>query len=438
MGIVTTRGIDIDGIMVDALDEPNGDQATYYWTQVKAAIGSNAIVALVRNSTDVYRDAIVGALNTSSGALVLPATLDEPPAVNTASDIDSGTWALEIRNASNSAVAIEVPLGPTGTPDSFAMTTDLDGTKLVKFAGAVLTPPALLDVGQTSSYASIAERAISMMSGYNEDELEGITNSSNPPAWSVTTATAISRGWATHASVVGGANPVYANLAEWARNWIANTNPEHVNSIWDDLLIWMVLFDGRASGGHEATNAAVEMSRYEKWVRNRFTKAWSRIQLLAMGSGEYGSKPYIIGISQSMDWRDGPTTGSRILRVPHKSSLTNRVLHPYGSKVNIANFAEIDCIAVGLRAKLVKWNPADVDDLADANVLMHIGADWYPRNSQAQALPSMALTRAMQVTTTDQWFVNACLSTARKDYINADGTVISATEYRNNPPPFGS
>lgn len=439
---ITTRGIDIDGIMAAALALSVGSQGTKYWTDIKTAIGTSPAVVLKRNGTTVYKDFISGALNTASGALVLPASLDEPATTNTAADIDSGTWVLEIQKSSDSNVAIIAPLGPPGTSDSLILSQDLNGSLTLKFSACSFPPPASLDVvtgsGAGTSYAAIAERAIDMMSTFNDDSLAEITSSTSA-WWSRAIPQMQASGYSTHASVIFGAEPVVSNLPSWAYNHIRDNLNWALDDEWTDYLAWLVVFDGVANGGHLATNTGVKFSDFEVWARNQNTKVWTRRSKTALSNGNYGIKPTNAGSAGNLTWREN--SPYRELYVPDKSQLINRSPHPYGGFTTLADYAQIDCVAIGIKASLIRWNPSVADDRASANLLLQIGVDAYPNSSHSlngNWLPGCMLTKAKQITSTEQWFTAATLSTARKDYNSAAGCVISATEYRNNPPPMGS
>ncbi len=385
--ITWVRRTRTDGAWRDNVDAGLGETSEQYEIDIYDSAFANAPVATYTSSTPTLTytaaqaTADFGSLPANVAAVVYQMSASVGRGFPRASDdtfIPTGSGGTDPDNNTNT--------GEVDPPDSG--TGGIDPGDPVAGSGA----------------ASPVERAILMASTPNQDTLVGVptTIGWNNPANAI------------HAGVVHGASNLFSNVAAWAETWVAAVHPTFVTLPWHDCLPWVVWFDGP---GHTACN--IFMGNLHFFIRNRFTKQWTRLYHGPLSRGQYADKQYLIADQGAMDW-----VNDYQIAVPGPGSLTNKCLHPYGKRLYNLDLANSDCLFVCQKM----WSDG-------GNMLVHIGSDAYPVGQQnVQRLPGQMLSAAHPITSTPQWFSMFCSSESRADYDDSDGTVITPDELRLYPP----
>jgi hypothetical protein len=142
---VALNGFDLAALMSAALAQAIGQQKAKYAQDVATQIGANAFFELIVG-TAKYRTTISGSLTGSSAGITVPSVLVEPPSINTADALTASNAVVRIRNASNSAIYLDIPVKVGGASDFLTASAALDGTKLVRTSALILESPAVLDI----------------------------------------------------------------------------------------------------------------------------------------------------------------------------------------------------------------------------------------------------------------------------------------------------
>lgn len=140
----TFKGFDVNALMTTAALQPQGQQKAKYSADVAAQIGTNPIVEIRINATVIYRSTISGSMTSSSSGIAFPTQFTEPPSLNVANALTDANAVIVLRNASNAAIEILIPVKAGGAAGFLTASAALDGTKTVRTSGLLLVPPASL------------------------------------------------------------------------------------------------------------------------------------------------------------------------------------------------------------------------------------------------------------------------------------------------------
>lgn len=247
-------------------------------------------------------------------------------------------------------------------------------------------------------------------------------------------------GWPKRASVEMGA----AARGDATPTWWTPANLAYKSSAaWNAIAPWFVIYPGSA---HTATNVRVKVSNLEIYLLSKSTNTWNKL--------DTGTNP---GWSGNYDFKLITNLGSSTLRKEPDglpSYKLDKSFHPVHGGIGKFPIAGADVAAVfgKLTAQLVLDDPKGVDDLSSAQLLVSIGADYYPSMDASVAKGSfLPLQYVPQVASSKFWLVTKDAKTHyfatidgasgtnivhASDFYKAGGkTTISLTQFSANPPP---
>ncbi|MEI7443460.1 MAG: hypothetical protein WCK28_01090 [Burkholderiales bacterium] len=244
--------------------------------------------------------------------------------------------------------------------------------------------------------------------------------------------------WATGprpAAVLMGADPRGSKMQQWWLDMPAVEARYKSSALWTAYVQWFLIFEGVGNAGD---NVRVEVRNPRTYYLSRKTGTWTAIGGLQPGSHWFQAwKRDLTWANDSVDLRRNPD-GSVGVRVPPGSPNVMHGIWQQG-KLDIANIVEdMEALFVTVQARLVVDDPARPDDRARANLLMHVGGDYYPdmKATAANSFPPGAgVSRLKRITPHWQSFNFATLDVARQDYRGAPAS-IGAARFRSNPPPL--
>jgi hypothetical protein len=187
-----------------------------------------------------------------------------------------------------------------------------------------------------------------------------------------------------------------------------------------------------AGTGHTAANAALRIWNQQIMLRNTATGVWSQFALGQTAAWSRASKSTIGQIAGAVSARASPMGGTEV-RYP--AGPLSYVLQATWNGLQLLNVDAYDAIQHTFWAELMKWDAAGVDDLADASLLIQVGASWYPTSRgglDLQTIPGCFISRQKFVTDTPKRFSAITLLEARQANVEANG--ISAADYLADPP----
>lgn len=397
MADATVYGIDINALMAVAGSQAQGTQRARFCSDIASILGSNAIFRIKVGGVTKYQSTVAGALTSSASGIAMPTQFVEPPTTNVADALTASDALIEVSNASNQTIRITVPVKSSAASGFLEASAALDGTKLVRTSGVLLTAPTSLDAsgsgGSTTGIYSVAT-------------LNGDMSLGNTNGWYIEAApnTQDSNG-------PGGKYPYIAigrNRSDaqsyWPGEYLSDSAPQGV-SISNGTSIrrqpWFVV--GRAAQvAGTAGNTRVQIRGFKQLVLesdNSWTTDASADECIesaswhanfrSPGNETYeeistGGQPGQRRV-ESVANGGGSSLGS--IGVGNDgSSIPRRLrwaLHGYPVNSSRTRLAWLQCkgAMTVLEARLILHDPSGVDDRANAGLLMWTGADWYAGGS---------------------------------------------------------
>lgn len=244
--------------------------------------------------------------------------------------------------------------------------------------------------------------------------------------------------WATGpnpAAVLMGADPRGSKMQPWWLN-LSNVWSQYKDAdLWSTYVQWFLIFEGVGNG---ADNVRVEVRNPRTYYLSRSTGQWIAVGGLRPGSHWFQAwKSDLTWANDNVDLRRN-ADGSVAVRVPLNSPNTIHGVWEQG-KIDISQLvADMSALFVTVQARLVVDDPSRPDDRAAANLLLHVGGDYYPDMSATAANsfpPGAGVSRLKRITSEWQSFNFATIDAARQDYTGSSAS-ISTAAFRNNPPPL--
>jgi hypothetical protein len=430
---VTFTGINPGSIMATATGMPVGQQKAKYCADVVTALGSSLIVEIQVGTTVKYRTTIPTSLTSSADGIALPTQFSEPPTINVADALTTSTAALVIKNATNTAVSLRVPIKAGGGTGFLTASLALNGTDYVRTNGVIFRPPSTLDVGGGggSSGETVAFTSDYLIASMKVNDESPLYNSPT------------GNDWRFGGVVVMGADFRFDSTPNW---WPANTAIAQT-PLWTTFLPWFVVWDGSNHGDN--LNCRVAMRDMEFWVCDSDWN-WSRlIGPYSDLSGELYRRD-LQGSASGADERT-ESDGSFSVRFNHSGP---NVYHGWAYKANNIDSSTMRGIHVRLKARKVVHSSSGTDQRNTASYLIHVGGDPYPNefahaNNQNQDakylgitwLPGAGACRFQYVTNDWKAFCYTNLATTRATDGDPRGTRTSGwtmtdQQLRDNPPPL--
>lgn len=225
---------------------------------------------------------------------------------------------------------------------------------------------------------------------------------------------------------------------DFAPNYWTPTNPAFKALVpWEAATCWFVAWPGV---GHAATNTGINIKELEFWVQRESTGVW---RLENVSSTEIGW-PSVGGAVNTRVETDG--SRSFFLTGDKNSGYVSGT--PYAVHGSTPRFALIDgddirCVHVRLKYRLILENPVGLNDMADAQIYVNIGADPWPTMSTVtgdyapMTYAPQVLSSRFELATASQRFLQAATINppAQETGYPAGSRSISREEFSGNLPP---
>jgi hypothetical protein len=176
-----------------------------------------------------------------------------------------------------------------------------------------------------------------------------------------------------------GAVPLYWGMQQGAVQVAGKNVPSYGGALYTHTNSWGVA--NIALGGSTATNTRINIRRMEYWIRTGST--WKRIE-------QTDTPP---GAAYWADFHDGGANIAGNTRIEPDGTLSFKVLsgrnyHFYPQpRTPIPDPSNVQGNLIVVQARLIKDNPAGVDDTASARYILNVGGDYWP--SAAMTLAQM-------------------------------------------------
>lgn len=431
-GTIVAAGINVDQIVTDALAQAQGQQRSYYITQLINALGANPKARLKRDGTTVYEDVISAALAFESNALAVPDGWAGTPSINQAADIDSGSWLFEIEKATDSAVKLQLSCGPNGADTNARLSLDLDGSQIIVAQKMLLAPPTALDANVSGSDPLLTvDTLIDDMGLANDDAAYGFASWwSRPPAGQ------------TPGFVSWGTNWDSSVQASWFKNQ-EGIQPWLATRYWRYPQFWMVPYIG---DNHAGSNHSIQYKKFRVLGRRRDTGAWEVLRFDNNGaSAGFFQAKLSNAISTGLPVASNKLAEyveMQLLNIfdPAQVPANAQYVHHgvWGGRGEYWDESVYDCLVYGYLARMGLWNPNGVDNRDSSSCVLATAGDPYPspefNPGQAGNLPGHAHSRLKRVPKEWTWFTSTTLTNCRQDH-NGPTAAITTQSLRSNPPP---
>ncbi len=252
-----------------------------------------------------------------------------------------------------------------------------------------------------------------------------------PPTW----------GWAIGAAIGMGSAP-RGDAAP--PSWIPTDTSLRSSSPWNAVVPWFVIFPGTANA---AKNVRIKVygatiyfllkstNQWKKIDTGLGNPTWAQVSTPNYSSILYKSYPRIEAdgyLSYKLDANSNPIHGGT-----PRYQLSSYGIDPL----------DINAVYVNFKTQLVLDDPLGVDDRSSAQILVQVGADYYPTMATTSAdfapvyyTPALGFSRFGLVKPLPRTHHMATISSARyitpSDYVNAGGqTAIPVDQFAVNMPP---
>jgi len=228
--------------------------------------------------------------------------------------------------------------------------------------------------------------------------------------------------------VVMGNDPRGSRTPSW---WNPANSYYKSGAYWNQIVPWMVIFDGV---GNAATNTRVEMRNMKAYYKSRSSGQW-----ILLFQGTIDGENYPKGLNTVHVGRpDIVSVGSGGVSVRPPS--TDLHFHGWCCAGTLPAPADIAAIHITLQARLTVHDANRPDDRSAARYLIQVGGDYYPDASTKNSAfgpdfwnPGIGLSRSKLVGNTWQSYSFTTINVGVQD---PGGAAISEAELRRAPPPL--
>lgn len=413
----------------------NGSKNTAYLTSISSSIGSGYKIKARRDGVVALAMTMTGSLSVASGVITLPTSYSTLDTLTTA-DIDSGTWTLRIEKASDATVYIEGSLGRAGGAYDFTLTNDLLTADGVTLSPAIVLSPPQYDTVTTPSTNS-TQKVYSDCLGPNDGApLSFYAYHANPALQDP-------------GFVLMGCYPVGSAFVGWGHWWGDNSQvwSQYKDSdYWTHGWGWAVFQEEASTSNREsnlntATNVGVAIRNCRMRMRRKSTGTWLYLHdtdTPNLFPASLGSQYATDGVSTTTRWN--ATDACTELRLPQGAGVAWHMLT--GGRYDCSSFvADIDAIHTCCEVKLIRWDNAVTNDLANAKWLVYQGMDWMPDATSSEyndVRPGAGASRFKRLRVDGQWeWINfANLIEMRQDNNLPSRHSVAFSSFAANPPTF--
>lgn len=175
-------------------------------------------------------------------------------------------------------------------------------------------------------------------------------------------------GWSKKANIVMGAVPRGDATPSW---WQPSNKYYKSSAYWHGITPWFVIYPGTM---HRASNVRVKISGIKLFVLRRSSDSWEQINTDTTDPVWQFHMPYVLS-----DTAKGKVN-RRIESDGRISYKLNSGLNPIHGGVHKYEIygSDIKAVYAQLTSELILDNPDKIDDRAQAQLLLSIGADYYP------------------------------------------------------------
>ena len=228
--------------------------------------------------------------------------------------------------------------------------------------------------------------------------------------------------------VVMGNDPRGTRTPTW---WNPANTYYKSSAYWNQIVPWMVIFDGV---GNAATNTRVELRNMKAYYKSRSSGQW-----ILLSQGTIDGENYPKGLNTTPAARpDIISLAGGVVSVRPPS--TDLHFHGWCCARSLPAPADIAAIHITLQSRLTVHDPSQPDDRSAARYLIQVGGDYYPDSSMSTRAfapdywnPGIGLSRSKLVRNTWQSYSFTTLDVAIQD---PGGAAITEAELRRAPPPL--
>ncbi|MCP5291677.1 MAG: hypothetical protein H6938_03940 [Burkholderiales bacterium] len=243
-------------------------------------------------------------------------------------------------------------------------------------------------------------------------------------------------GWSRKANIIMGAAARGDATPSW---WVPHNSEYKSQSVWNAIIPWFHIYPGTA---HAANNVRVKISGLKLYILKKSTNQWSKVNgdnlpIWAFHTNHISPST----VSQEVDVRMEPN-GS-------PSYKFNSGLNPIhgGTNKYVINGYDVKAVFAQVTTQLILDDPTGPDDRADAQILVSIGADYYPTTAHSVAdftpmthLPSVGASRYGLARNTHRTHYFATIdppgpTNTQSEHQYRPHFVIPIAEFESNPPP---
>jgi hypothetical protein len=209
-------------------------------------------------------------------------------------------------------------------------------------------------------------------------------------------------------------------------SWWQSSNPSLVNGNYlTHLLPWAVMFEGV---GNNAWNTRVQIRNLRAFVLSKSSGQWRQSHSADRLDGHYCPQDgNYYGCSTGLDERAEASGGASIKPQPGMN------VHGWFGGRGAIDGPDVGAVVVTFESRLVLDDPQGPDDRASAKYLFHVGADYYPGDTQTVLMPSVAISRSKLISSDWKAFNMTTFSDVGSQ---EPGGGITQAQLRANPPPI--
>jgi len=256
-------------------------------------------------------------------------------------------------------------------------------------------------------------------------------------------ATPSSPPWTRYAHISMGGAPRGDATPNW---WTpANTNFKS-STPWKVAVPWFVIYPGVS---HKATNVRVKVYGITLYILKKSTNKWIRVD------NSFGDPTWAQNINFNLGGLASSTVNTRKEPDGRLSYKLDGSLHPIhgGTKkqdlISLGiNPSDVAAVFSQVKTQLILDNPSGVDDRASAQLLLSVGADYYPDMttkisdySPMTQAPPVAMSRFGLIKTVPRTHYLATIdppgASESSEYLSKGGVVaIPVNQFEANMPPY--
>ncbi|WP_292986709.1 hypothetical protein [Nitrosomonas sp.] len=245
-----------------------------------------------------------------------------------------------------------------------------------------------------------------------------------------------SAGWSKKANIVMGAAPRGDATPSW---WRPSDTEYKSKAIWDAVIPWFHIYPGTK---HTAKNVRIKISALKLYILEKSTNQWRRINADSMPTWDHHTHHISPSTaSEEVDIRIEPDG------IPsYKLNSGLNPIHGGAPKYVISGY-DVKAVFAQVTTQLILDDPTDTDDRVDAQILVSVGADYYPTTAHTVRdfapmtyLPSVGASRYGLVRNTPRTHYFATIDPpgpvkTGSGYQYKPAYVIPIAEFESNPPP---